>query len=1230
MNFKGKLFCYFLAIQTVYGGTVSDKIDYQLYKDFAMNKGKFKVGATNIVVERKDGSFKVIDLPIPDFSSTDSSAVGTLIDPSYVGGVQHNQGYDTVKYGYNAGHTYKLIDRNERGLLHAPRLNKVVTDVAPAKRTEDNLLKLSNKELKEKYSMFVRVGSGIQYIQGDKGKNEEAYAYKYLTGGFINPDTFTGKVHWSEGNVDIGFTGREESFNSILNGSALPIYVEPGDSGSPLWGFNKEKQEWELVGFAQSISGKTTYYTLINNAAFDNFMKEDYLPEIKDVKSDGEIVWNGIKEEEGKNKGTGTIVQGDNKWDYNGLKSEVDLSKASNEELNFTKHVTFAGEGGTIKLADSINMGAGKLTFKNDYTVKGKTGNETWVGAGIEIDKDKEVIWQVNGVEGDALHKIGEGILHINGTGINKGALNVGDGVVILDQQKNSNGEKQAFEYIDIVSGRATVVLKDSEQIDTSKINFLFRGGRLDVHGNEITFGDIKAVDSGAMIVNHTDKKSIINIDTDKFAGNSSIYHGQFGEIDEEKVNGEMDVNIGGQNNKTFAITGGSNLKGDFNLTSSGTTLILSGERDLHAGENIKQTTVNGDYYFSEFTFENINMANGSNFYGSVYSVINGDVKTEGENNVVLGYISNETKIVYDSTQETKEQNAVETTLNDATSEKRFENITTFYTGNLDIKNNSNLKVGYTQLKGDVNLENSDGYFSNSIVTGNISQKGSNSIMEKTNLIGNLNLSGLSNSTLKNSSINGDVNLSNSNLRLEDSILNGTVGTIDGKLNLLSTVWNITGDSQVNTLLVGNNTQINFKKNPFEKSAEEFSTLTVGDFYGDATINFNADSSTGKSDKVIINNLVDDNSVLKIDFDDKAEVPNFGSSFSLMEIQASENKKVTIGNDKVDIGSVKTELKITKTEDDKLDVSVYIPSEIDKRTAGSTTNAMLSEYAARMELIKSQKSLIKDSMVNMNEEDFQEGFSYRGNYSKSDYESNKFRKYNQDIMNHGISYEKMEYLNDMNYYKGMSFIYGKSKIDYDADYSGNMETYSANLYGKLLRNDGFFVKGSLGLNYIKDEIDSENFNTEILNFGTGIGMEKKTNDLKLTTGIDFNMYYIPGIDYQLRFKDRYQKASIDNEFILEINPEVRLEKEFNNDSAIKVNSYGVLSYELNQYLSGKSPEITTVEKQVQTALIEKGASLKVGTDLEYENIGIGAELKYYMGEYGAEKLTGTIKGSYKF
>ena len=1224
MRFRKNLFLYFIAMNITYAGTVTDLIDYQLYKDFGMNKGKFKVGAKNVVVERKDGTSKVINVPIPDFSSTDSSGVGTLIDPNYIAGVQHNVGYTGVTYGYKTGHSYKMIDRNEKGLLHAPRLNKVVTDVAPTKRTEEDLSKLSVKDFAKKYSVLARVGSGMQYVQGEDGKEYLAYAYSYLTGGFIDPSKITDKVHWSPGNIDIMIKDREQNFEGILDSSALPIYLEPGDSGSPLWGFNIEKQEWELIGFGQSINSTHSLYTLLNNAGIDAMIAEDYLPEINDIKADGEIVWNGVTTTDG-NKGTGTITQGNQTWDYNGLKSDVDLSKATNDELNSTKHVTFAGEGGTIKLADSINMGAGKLTFKNNYTLKGETGKETWVGAGIEVDKNKKVVWQVNGVKGDALHKIGEGTLHVNATGKNEGALNVGDGTVILDQQADKDGNKQAFEYIDIVSGRATVVLADDKQIDTSKINFGFRGGRLDVNGNEIAFGDINATDSGAMIVNHNkDKKATIDINTDNFKGNTSIFHGQFGEYDENRVNGEMDVNIGGSGDKTFAITGGSTLNGDFNLKGEGTTLILSGGRDLHAGEDIKKTTVNGDYYYSQFDFENINMSEGTELHGSVYSVINGNLNTEGNNKIVLGYVSDESKLVYDATQETKEQTATEVILNDETTENRFKEITTFYKGDINLQKDSDLKMGYTQIEG------------------NITQDKSNSTISKTTLIGNLNLYNFSNSAVSNSTINGDINLSDSHLVLKDSYVVGTVAAAQGKLNLYSTVWTITGDSQVDTLLIGDNTQIHFNKNSFSKSGEEFSSLTINNLTADTNtiaINLNTDSSVGKGDKLIIDNIGKaENSInMNINISDKAEIPNYGEKVSIIEIGSTE-AEVNLGNTKVDIGAVKVELEVTHNEDGSGSVDYKVPSldgdKISKDNLGSTSNTMAAEFAARGELLRSQKRVLKDSMKNMDRDSFYGGAYYVGNYSESKYESNSFREYEQTIINHGFAYERERniYSNWSNY-EGLAFIYGKSNIEYGEGYSGDIESFSGHLYSKMVRDDGVYLKGDLNLSHLKEEINGRKFDTNVFGLGAGAGLKRDFLGAKLTTGLDMNLYYLPSVDYTLEFNNgtttKELRASVDDELVVELIPEIRLEKDLYYGN-VKVTPYGALAYEFNDYLLNKGPELRTAGAKLATGLIERGGSITIGGATEYKNLGVDLEVKYLTGEYGAEKLTGTVKVKYRF
>lgn len=43
-------------------GTITDLIDYQYYRDFSMNKGAFKVGAMNVRVDRKDGSYRIINV----------------------------------------------------------------------------------------------------------------------------------------------------------------------------------------------------------------------------------------------------------------------------------------------------------------------------------------------------------------------------------------------------------------------------------------------------------------------------------------------------------------------------------------------------------------------------------------------------------------------------------------------------------------------------------------------------------------------------------------------------------------------------------------------------------------------------------------------------------------------------------------------------------------------------------------------------------------------------------------------------------------------------------------------------------------------------------------------------------------------------------------------------------------------------------------------------------------
>ncbi|MBK1744827.1 MAG: autotransporter outer membrane beta-barrel domain-containing protein, partial [Escherichia coli] len=165
-----------------------------------------------------------------------------------------------------------------------------------------------------------------------------------------------------------------------------------------------------------------------------------------------------------------------------------------------------------VILHDSIDQGAGYLQFFDNYTVTSLT-DQTWTGGGIITEKGVNVLWQVNGVKGDNLHKIGEGTLTVQGTGINEGGLKVGDGKVVLNQQADNKGQVQAFSSVNIASGRPTVVLTDERQVNPDTVSWGYRGGTLDINGNSLTFHQLKAADYGAVLANNADKRATITLD---------------------------------------------------------------------------------------------------------------------------------------------------------------------------------------------------------------------------------------------------------------------------------------------------------------------------------------------------------------------------------------------------------------------------------------------------------------------------------------------------------------------------------------------------------------------------------------------------------------------------------------------------------------------------------------------------------------------------------------------
>ena len=1163
---KNMILIYSISSIIAYGSVAfTDYADYQQFRDFAESRGNYRGGNSIIKVPLKDGTeILMTTYGLPDFAATDKNAVGTLVSPTHIVSVAHNGGYTTVNYGGNTGRTYGLIDRNDQPGedFHAPRLNKVVTEVAP---TYVDFSTGKIYDYKNDFSVLVRVGTGTQQMEENGKRTWLAGAYSYKTGGFFLPSEYNWANH-----RDFIYMSRD-SIRDPKN--PLHTFAQGGDSGSPIWGYHKEQKRWMLIGVTRAISSDAAWYKIFEKEFFTEKVNEDTLPDIVNTDKNTEFVWQGIDDDDifgigNANTGTGYITQGEKKWQYNGLKVDYDINQNNFnkdsqfiKDLNSTKHLAFAGEDGTIKLANSINMGAGMLTFKSNYLVTSDTKDKTWVGAGILVEKDKIVTWEVNGVSGDSLHKVGEGTLIAQGNGDNKGSLNIGDGTVILNQ----TGGK-AFESIDIVSGRGTVKIGNKENatnLDTSKVFFGFRGGKLDVNGFDLDFGDIRATDKGARIVNSDEsKRAAITINTSKFDKDSSIYHGQFGDTSEEKGS-KMDVELVNLTNihKSFGITGGVNIDGDI-LQGSSTTLVLAGEYELPAGKDIS-IRENGYFYTNKFKFNNLQIMDGSEFQGGVYSDIEGNIEAMGGNKIVLGFVEGETKYMYDLGQDTKKQGAsLETLTHD-----KFKQITTLYKGDITLKDSSKLLMGYTSMTGNIISDSSSLSLGNSILTGNIE------------------LSNKSELTVNNTKIEGDIVQKGLNSStLTDSTLVGKVQHMDdgSSLSLNDSVWNITDNSLTSNLTLNNGTlqfgDSKVQNRTLSNSKTDFNTLETKNITGQGTVVFRMDLANAQADKIIIKDKVNDTSLTVLADNVTGENGvQLGSYIPLIDMERTEKLNLfSVSGDKfVSVGPVKGKLN----EDGNI---VFVnETEFKKETPKYTsdmTNAALSDFTAKINMIKSQNDLVKDILDEIDDNSVESEVFYRGNFSNRNYESNKFDKFEQNILNNSIGYKKLVYTGDKwSNYVGTSFTYGVGKAKYRGDYTGGLETFSENLFSKFVHRDGYYIDLSLTGTYFRNDINSSSvrklFGIEDPNksadkyetftgaFGLGIGHKLKYGGFKLTTGIDLTSYYVKGKDYRLHDPTAYTlKTSAlvdtDDEMLLQVFPKIKAEYEFGLYDIVKLSIFG--------------------------------------------------------------------------
>ncbi|EMU2633134.1 S6 family peptidase [Neisseria gonorrhoeae] len=941
---------------------VRDDVDYQIFRDFAENKGKFFVGATDLSVKNKQGQNignALSNVPMIDFSVADvNKRIATVVDPQYAVSVKHAKAeVHTFYYGQYNGHNdvadkeneYRVVEQNNYephkawsasnlGRLedyNMARFNKFVTEVAPIAPTDAGG-GLNTYKDKNRFSSFVRIGAGRQLVY-EKGVyhqegNEKGYdlrdlsqAYRYAIAGTPYKDINIDQTMNTEGLIGFGNHNKQysaEELKQALSQDALTNYGVLGDSGSPLFAFDKQKNQWVFLGTYDYWAGygKKSWQEW-------NIYKKEFADKIKQHDNAGTVKGNG--EHHWKTTGTNSHI------------GSTAVRLANNEgDANNGQNVTFE-DNGTLVLDQNINQGAGGLFFKGDYTVKGANNDITWLGAGIDVADGKKVVWQVKNPNGDRLAKIGKGTLEINGTGVNQGQLKVGDGTVILNQKADSNQKVQAFSQVGIVSGRGTLVLNSPDQINPNNLYFGFRGGRLDANGNDLTFEHIRNVDEGARIVNHnTDHASTItltgkslitnpnslsvhSIQNDYDEDNYSYYYRPRRPIPQGKdlyyknyryyalksggsVNAPMPEN-GQTENNDWILMGSTQEEAKKNAMNHKNNQRISGFSGFFGEENEKGHNGALNLNFNGKSAQNrFLLTGGANLNGKI-SVTQGNVLLSGRPTPHArdfvnkssarkdAHFSKNNEVVFEDDWINRTFKAAEIAVNQSASFSSGRNVSDI-TANITATDNAKVNLGYKN--GDEVCVRSDytGYVTCN--TGNLSDKALNSF-DATRINGNVNLS------------------QNAALVLGKAALWGQIqGQGNSRVSLNQhSKWHLTGDSQVHNLSLADS-HIHLNNASDAQSANKYHTLKINHLSGNGHFHYLTDLAKNLGDKVLVKESASGHYQLHVQ--NKTGEPNQEGLdlFDASSVQDRSRLFVSLANHYVDLGAlrytIKTENGITR------------------------------------------------------------------------------------------------------------------------------------------------------------------------------------------------------------------------------------------------------------------------------------------------------------------------------
>lgn len=558
-NFNKKLMLISLIISNLSFSLIGrDDMKWEEYEDFALGIGRYVPGRDGIIVYKKDGTRAgVLNLPMPDLKATvygsmngaalvgDAQAMVTVghtgagaTETNFIGRYQRtdvelSKGFKalgTAKghlefrkqyselYTFNDEWTVKDGTNPRNGDTQIFRFRETVWDNTP-------YTMMTDPDFKEKVkdgTVLIRVSSGDPVIAVDFRKTIP-FPREEMVGGEV-------RVKWIEYDRIVNGQKKYFEYPTIFKwrfnknfDETLPLSTgtSPGDSGSPLFYYNKEEKKWYYVGHNSAIT----------SAGYDQ--------DVYGVRN-YDLVQQSINEKNEEATNVNAIKVGSGR---KGFKNQIYNSEAN------------------ISLSSNIDTQDARLIFNDNGTIN--ANNYELKTAGIEVDENKELTYNASIGENNIVRKIGKGTLVLNevtneNVAIeNLGNLHIGDGTVELNARVKT---------IKLGSGRATIKIGKDGVLDNN-IYFGIDGGKVDLNGHNISVDDIRHIDKGAIFTNqNTETKSKLTFEAD----GDRVYLGKF--------EGNLDVDYNSSNN--WELRGDSNFK-DLNINKG--TIKVVGDSVLYS-----------------------------------------------------------------------------------------------------------------------------------------------------------------------------------------------------------------------------------------------------------------------------------------------------------------------------------------------------------------------------------------------------------------------------------------------------------------------------------------------------------------------------------------------------------------------------------------------------------------------------------------------------------------------